>query len=238
MSGLKSNTMQNHNIPVKPYNPYSRASQMQKGFISPELKVARFFGAEVFDYDYSQNHTDNILTYHINIQNNEDLLYINYRLKELYNTWIGGTLRDYFIFISVFFIDINTGTQKTIYSYLSDIRLNIDTEIIKIDLDYLNNLTIPAILTINVVSIKDFTSGFEDDKWLNQHNLLQTNLIDYLYNDMYSKNNLDVINHDYHPKKTIFTFVENYKKYNIFTKYYKMIKYYIYRLNYSYKNGK
>ncbi|MFY8160303.1 MAG: hypothetical protein ACOVNU_03165 [Candidatus Kapaibacteriota bacterium] len=229
--------MNNLKIPYKLYNPNSRSSQMQKGFISPELKVARFFGASIFDYDYSQNETDNILTYQINIQNDEDLLYINYRLKELYNTWIGGTLKNNYIFISIYRVDTDNKPQ-TIYYFLANNLYDINNEMIGIDLNYLYYLNTPAILTINVVYINDYTSGLEDDNWLKQRLLLETNLIDYLYNELYSKDNQNIVNLEYHPRKNIFTFVDNYKKYNVFTKYYKMLKYYLYRLNYSYKNGK
>lgn len=231
MSGLKSNTLHSHSIPVKAYNPNSRASQMQKGFISPELKVARYFGAEVFDYDYSQDETNNILSYHINLKNDEDVIYLNYRLQELVN-YVRNNLVDDLrynypcVFINISYKDIVTGNVLDKYIVIGhngfkDNHLNFYIY----DIDNFRNKIVlfntPCIITINIMEL------FQSCNSLSEYQLNEIKKILYgIPNPL----PLSAVASDYkYSKKSLFTFVNLFENERFYTKWWKMFKYFKYR---------
>jgi hypothetical protein len=233
MNNFQSKASQFSNVPVKPYNPNSRASRMQKGFITPELKVARYLGAELFDYDYSQDETNNILTYAINLKNNEDVFYINYRLQKLVKyvrNNIAENLRFKFpcIFIEVCYKDIVPNETVNKYIVISNNGFK-DSEYLNTylyDIDQFVNKFIyfhtPCILTINIVELYRF---IED---ISEFNLNEIKRI--LYGIPNPISSADVTEQTRTYYKSLFSFVNLFEKERFYTKWWKMYKYIKYRL--------
>lgn len=234
---MKNSNLDENQKLVKQWSANSRASQLQKLYVTPELKVAKWFGATLFDYDYSTNNSNNILTYHINLSNLEDIYYINYRLLELAVN-IDPLYGNIFLQVSYKLMDSYTITNK--YIAISELASNgkiiYNTITINTDednlLDYLKEIELPCIMEINVVN-SPIAAGLQtcssEEYDLLQYQLYNINKDGFINNKIidddsiskYSKSLFTFVN-IFNDKPAVFRFISKYKS---------MVKYLIYRIS-------